>query len=149
MKENDPKSTSIPVIIFVRENGKKPWPPRHGLTYQDLTLAIMRPTVIPGPTTWKKAPPTLVEHAHCPSLFLSPSPDMSHLINVTCSPCLIKGRAEVLSWRALTLFTSSSSREGLSCSSSTSRHPWLPHYRDLGPSFLSHPFVPATTNQRK
>jgi hypothetical protein len=35
MKENDPKSTGIPGIIFVRENGQKPRQPPHELTYQD------------------------------------------------------------------------------------------------------------------
>jgi hypothetical protein len=43
-----------------------------------------------------------------------------------------------------------SSREELSLSSSTSSHPWLSkNYRDLGPSSLSRPFVPHTTNQHK
>jgi hypothetical protein len=75
----------------------------------------------------EKVPHTPVDHAHSLPLLLSPG--LSHSINVTRSPCLIKGRAGYFreaGW--LVLFTSSfSSQEELSFISSWDRAPSLTH----------------------
>jgi hypothetical protein len=82
----------------------------------------------------QELPRTPVAHAHSPPLL---SPNLSHRINVICSPCLIKGRARSSRqtlW--LVLFTSSfSSQEEVSFIFSLfNLEPpvALKNYRDLG-----------------